>query len=610
MPMQEGIKRAKTPLYALLLPVCLPGWHYGIIAAKQLLYRDYGQDAAQAKPAPVPMADYIKAMAETLHRQSPLPSGCPVKPEKRPEALEGRSDRVDVGGGAVVLFIILVSIAVFSVILLAYRRDHYALLIFGMGASLILLLVGIIIYTAKTGGMSEAQKVFLYFSSGIQKRLSYLIFPLSRLGYLIAIGRYLFPLFLLLVALNYSMIPLVRRCRKWWALICFFPIVSLLLYYPRVFYTIVRNRFVLQRFLMTAMVLWIVLYLLAAGVLLLHEYASVTIAYYRRQFRTIVILIASMMLLYLMFGLQDPIQVYQLYTTEYMWFNGMSYANPDIPLWMWQGMSVLIAFSLVLGFWNLREYSQITVRENDRAVSLERKFDTASMGVSVFVHSIKNQLLAARVAYKKLEQELAKPEQDEKKLEEYLHLLETMNDTMLQRMEELYRSVKSSYISLTPTSAEEIVRLAAQRFAQKYPEVSLEVLPVPQVLLLADSTHLTEALYNLLTNGYEATVASGRPDRKVALAVHDERLWVVFEVRDNGCGMTRQEQKKIYDPFYTNKNTNFNWGMGLYYVCQIVKSHLGALRVESVKNEGTSFFMQLPRYTPRVDTALQRRQSK
>ena len=46
------------------------------------------------------------------------------------------------------------------------------------------------------------------------------------------------------------------------------------------------------------------------------------------------------------------------------------------------------------------------------------------MGVSVFVHSIKNQLLAARVAYKKLEQELAKPEQDEKKLEEYLHLLQ------------------------------------------------------------------------------------------------------------------------------------------------------------------------------------------
>ena len=64
MPMQEGIKRAKTPLYALLLPVCLPGWHYGIIAAKQLLYQDYGQDDTQAKPAPVPMADYIKSLRD------------------------------------------------------------------------------------------------------------------------------------------------------------------------------------------------------------------------------------------------------------------------------------------------------------------------------------------------------------------------------------------------------------------------------------------------------------------------------------------------------------------------------------------------------------------
>ena len=54
--MQEGIKRAKTPLYALLLPVCLPGWHYGIIAAKQLLYQDYGQDDTQAKPAAVRMS--------------------------------------------------------------------------------------------------------------------------------------------------------------------------------------------------------------------------------------------------------------------------------------------------------------------------------------------------------------------------------------------------------------------------------------------------------------------------------------------------------------------------------------------------------------------------
>mgnify|MGYP006990188187 CR=1 FL=1 len=52
-----------------------------------------------------------------------------------------------------------------------------------------------------------------------------------------------------------------------------------------------------------------------------------------------------------------------------------------------------------------------------------------------------------------------------------------------------------------------------------------------QVLLLADSTHLTEALYNLLTNGYEATVASGRPDRKVALAVFFQFFLILLGLR-------------------------------------------------------------------------------
>ena len=37
---------------------------YDIIAVKQLLYRDYGQDDTQAKPAPVPMADYIKSLRD------------------------------------------------------------------------------------------------------------------------------------------------------------------------------------------------------------------------------------------------------------------------------------------------------------------------------------------------------------------------------------------------------------------------------------------------------------------------------------------------------------------------------------------------------------------
>ena len=66
----------------------------------------------------------------------------------------------------------------------------------------------------------------------------------------------------------------------------------------------------------------------------------------------------------------------------------------------------------------------------------------------------------------------------------------------------------------------------------------------------------------------------------MSLIVYTVRLYTVIEVRDNGVGINESERKQIFEPFYSSKNTNFNWGMGLYHVRTIVRSHLGTLRVE------------------------------
>ena len=58
----------------------------------------------------------------------------------------------------------------------------------------------------------------------------------------------------------------------------------------------------------------------------------------------------------------------------------------------------------------------------------------------------------------------------------------------------------------------------------------------------------------------------------------------------------KKEQKKIFEPFYSSKNSNTSWGMGLYHVRTIVRAHVGSLRVESKPGRGTSFFVLLPKY--------------
>lgn len=153
---------------------------------------------------------------------------------------------------------------------------------------------------------------------------------------------------------------------------------------------------------------------------------------------------------------------------------------------------------------------------------------------------------------------------------------------------------------LSPIPAGQVVTQAIRQFQQKYRGVSVDVLGDQDEVILADVQHLGEAVYNLLTNAHEAFLVSGKTEKEILqIILHSERLYIGFEIRDNGNGIAEKERQKIFYPFYTSKNTNNNWGMGLYYVREIVKGHFGMMKMESVPGEGTSFCMMIPRYESR-----------
>jgi signal transduction histidine kinase len=290
--------------------------------------------------------------------------------------------------------------------------------------------------------------------------------------------------------------------------------------------------------------------------------------------------------------------VYQLYGTEFLWVSGISYANPSLSFFEWCVLTVSTLVFVVLGFYNLIGYTQVNFQSEQEDIQIQRKFDAASMGASVFVHSIKNQLLSTRVLNKKINQVFAQENPDLQELKKYTNMFNQMNENMLERIEELYSSVKSHTISLSPVLLDSIIKMSIARFHQKYLDCQVELTLETHGYVLADKTHLSEAIYNLLINAQDAIIAAGREvDGRVEMFTHEERLYTVIKVRDNGIGISKNVQKKIFDPFYTSKNTNYNWGMGLYYVRKIVKSHLGVLRFESLPGEGTSFYIMLPRYS-------------
>lgn len=495
------------------------------------------------------------------------------------------------------LFAVLFFLIIMSVVVSLRRRDKQTMLLLGLCLSFCCMFVGIIIYLAKTGGLRTGHQFFLFIDLRIQRKLSYMVIPLRKLGYLIAVGRTLFPGFLLMTALNFTMDQKLYRVKKMDYLAMILPVITLILYYPSVFLKIGKISKTGQMALINATIGWIAVYLLLSLVLVIHEYHSVTIPYFRSQFRYMMGFLICITVMYSFYFRQDPIQVYQMYSAEYMRLGGVLYsgtAGGSVSRWLL--MSVLTTVFGLFGFLNLRNYSRIEQEEEQGDVMIAKKFDMASKGISVFVHGMKNQLLSNRVLGEKMQDELAQETPDYEKLMRYVTMMTDINNNMIKRMEELYQSIKSNAMILLPVEIHQVTDRALQRFHDKYPDFQPEITIRTESRIIADAAHLSEAFYNLLINGYEAIQEQQGQTPFLKMDVYDERLYVMFRVEDNGKGMSKHVQNKIFDPFYTSKNTNNNWGMGLYYVRQIVKNHFGMLKIESTEHVGTTFFIAIPKY--------------
>ena len=114
------------------------------------------------------------------------------------------------------------------------------------------------------------------------------------------------------------------------------------------------------------------------------------------------------------------------------------------------------------------------------------------------------------------------------------------------------------------------------------------------VQVYADKVHITNVIYNLFDNAnkYTATQPS------IEISTEDIVGGMVIKVKDNGIGISKENQKKIFEKLYRVPTGNVHdvkgFGLGLSYVKAIVEEHDGAISVESTLGKGSTFVLILP----------------
>jgi signal transduction histidine kinase len=137
-----------------------------------------------------------------------------------------------------------------------------------------------------------------------------------------------------------------------------------------------------------------------------------------------------------------------------------------------------------------------------------------------------------------------------------------------------------------------------------YPEIHLETdLSSETTNIYCSPIHIHKLLLNLVMNGFEAISGAGTVTISSEKQIFEEQQketnteiiqWVVLRVSDTGAGISEQDIKQIFEPYYSKKVLGRSGtGLGLAVGWNIVKEHNGHITVESDKY-GTVFTIQLP----------------
>jgi len=188
---------------------------------------------------------------------------------------------------------------------------------------------------------------------------------------------------------------------------------------------------------------------------------------------------------------------------------------------------------------------------------------------------------------------------DVEKNKEYIDLMEdaaNKTEKVVGRLLDYSRSPQSTKEAIHPaTPIEKALLLVSYRLEKSRISVIKDI-PSTFPNILGNRNELEQIFVNLLLNGIDAIDEHSRMnpecEKIIRIEAKTQNGKVMIQLTDSGIGMTDEQRDKLFDPFYTTKDTGKGTGLGLYVVYNIVHSHNGNIYFESEPYRGTVFTLE------------------
>jgi len=233
----------------------------------------------------------------------------------------------------------------------------------------------------------------------------------------------------------------------------------------------------------------------------------------------------------------------------------------------------------------------------DQGVQLQRAAQLSFVGelAAGLAHEIKNPLAGIQGVVDILIRRRDKNDPEREALEGMRHEVTRIDNTVRLLLDR----ARPRLVSLRETSLRELVarsvNLARAQVtnaigSEKQVKIDFEA-PEDPVMISIDPGQIEDAVLNLIINAIEAVDVDGQVTIRLSTP-QDDAEEIAIEVSDNGTGISEPDLSKVFDPFFTTRQSGT--GLGLPSVRRIARLHGGGVDVESSPGQGSVFTIRLP----------------
>jgi len=216
-------------------------------------------------------------------------------------------------------------------------------------------------------------------------------------------------------------------------------------------------------------------------------------------------------------------------------------------------------------------------------------------------HEINNPLASIAMCAESLEGRIdetldaganAAPEQ-RKVVHQYLQMIQSEAFRCKGITERLLDFSRLGDVKPQPTNLGELVQGVIEMLSHvgQYHDKHVVFEPSPAVVAMVNPQEMKQVVLNLLTNGLDSLDDNGT----VRVNLFTEKNRAVLAITDDGCGMTEEVRRHLFEPFFTRRRRGGGNGLGLSITYRIVADHGGQIDVYSAgPGQGSQFRVTLP----------------